>query len=594
MTEMSNTRIDRYEIRERVGSGGMARVYKAWDTVLERLVAVKILHDHLADDPSFKERFEREAKIVAGFDHPNIVRIYDYSVVDRDGYPLYYMVMSYISGKTLRRLLEESSTAGELLSQQRMLAIIENIADALGYAHARGMVHRDVKPGNILLNEQGQAILTDFGIARLAEGSRLTQEGVSTGTPAYMSPEQAAGERGDSRSDLYSLGVIVFEMLTGKMPYPDGGSLSVMLKHINHPVPLVSAVTGKSNSKLDLFILKALAKSPDERFQSAWEFLGALKRVYREDIVTAEVFALEPQADTPTSVLTSPVSEFIESPAPALVSQTMRTSTSVFQTISQVAKNNPRASSSFFTVVILIIGVLLGAFVINQMRDTPSSSTSEESVAEGTASDSSSVASMTGDFYFDTDFESDDETNQYWQQTEEGSFTQRIQDGTYYLENQVPGTAVTSIFSGSSTYHNVSITLDGTLAEQSSSTSAYGIVFRYQDEDNYNVFAIDGEGRYSIWARTDGVWNELRDLGEEWTANEAVQVIGEPNRVALEIIGDRFTGYVNNRRVVRLNDSTFGDGAIGIYLGASPDGVSVVELDSFRAFQSVPSMTAPN
>ena len=260
MGEGTLTRIDRYELRERIGSGGMARVFKGWDTTLERLVAIKILHDHLADDPSFKDRFEREAKFVAGINHPNIVQVYDFNVIDRDGYPLYYMVMSYVPGKTLRETLEEMAQSGKRLSQQRILDIMLNLTDALGYAHAQGTVHRDVKPGNIIFNENEQAVLTDFGIARIAQSSRLTQDGVSTGTPTYMSPEQASGQAGDVRSDLYSLSVILFEMLTGSPPYDDEGGLSVMLKHLNSPVPLISDVLGTPNPKLDLFIQKALAK----------------------------------------------------------------------------------------------------------------------------------------------------------------------------------------------------------------------------------------------------------------------------------------------------------------------------------------------
>jgi len=210
MNDFINSRINRYELQERIGAGGMARVFKAWDTVLERPVAIKILHDHLADDPNFKERFIREARFIARLNHPNIVQVYDFDVTEREGFPLYYMVMSYIPGRSLRDLLEEAKRIEQRLPADQIMRIVSNTADALDYAHEQGTVHRDVKPGNVLITQTGDAVLTDFGIARMVEGTRFTQEGISTGTPLYMSPEQATGQPGDSRSDLYSLGVMLF------------------------------------------------------------------------------------------------------------------------------------------------------------------------------------------------------------------------------------------------------------------------------------------------------------------------------------------------------------------------------------------------
>src|SRR5215207_546419 len=184
MADFVGSRVDRYEVQARVGTGGMARVYRAHDTNLDRTVAIKILHEHLADDPSFKERFEREAKLVASLSHPNIVQVYDFNVVWRDEFPQYYMVMPFLPGKTLRDVLAEGAAKGELPSYDRVLEVMLSLTEALGYAHAAGMLHRDVKPANIMLTDKGKIILTDFGIARMVVSSRLTQDGVSTGTPA--------------------------------------------------------------------------------------------------------------------------------------------------------------------------------------------------------------------------------------------------------------------------------------------------------------------------------------------------------------------------------------------------------------------------
>lgn len=565
MSEGTLTRIDRYELRERIGSGGMARVFKGWDTTLERLVAIKILHDHLADDPSFKDRFEREAKFVASINHPNIVQVYDFNVIDRDGYPLYYMVMSYVPGKTLRETLEEIALSGKRLSQQRILDIMLNLTDALGYAHAQGTVHRDVKPGNIIFNETDQAVLTDFGIARMAQSSRLTQDGVSTGTPTYMSPEQASGQAGDTRSDLYSLSVILFELLTGRPPYDDEGGLSVMLKHINNPVPLISDVLGIPNHNLDLFIQKALAKDPDQRFQTAHDYAVALKSILSDDELTLPVSLLPPRPVTPTTTVRS----------------------SLLKTLS--LKTIPRTSRGFVTLAVVLVVIVVAALPFN--RQIFDGLFGAQEAANPDRESNANVPSMTGANYFSTRFNSGDENAALFPQGVIGQFSRELtDDGFYHLSNEREQSAVTAIADTPTVYNNVIITMEAALQEDSHPASAYGVVFRYQDENNYNVFATDGMGRYSIWVLTNGTWRELRGETESWTRNEVVESIGSQNRLTVDIIGDRFTGYVNNRRVTRVNDESFTAGRVGIYV-ASDEGIAEVLVDSFQVFPSVPSMT---
>ena len=184
----------RYKIQQRLGSGGMATVYKAEDLNLQRPVAIKILHEHLSYESTFQERFEREARFIAGFNHPGIVQVYDFAVVESGTHKLFYMVMPFISGHTLTDLLEHCRDENKPVPHKRVRQIMLELADALGYAHDRGMIHRDVKPGNILFDENNRTILTDFGIARLAQQSGLTQDGLIVGTPAYMSPEQATAQ----------------------------------------------------------------------------------------------------------------------------------------------------------------------------------------------------------------------------------------------------------------------------------------------------------------------------------------------------------------------------------------------------------------
>ncbi len=568
MIDLANGQLDRYQLRERLGSGGMARVYKAWDTNLERLVAIKILHEHLADDPTFKERFEREAKFIASFNHPNIVQLYDYKVSQREGVPLYYMVMSYVPGQTLADYLDSLAKRGEHLPRERVLRLVTNIANALSYAHARGMVHRDVKPGNILLNETGDAVLTDFGIARMIQSNRLTQDGVSTGTPIYMAPEQASGKAGDARTDLYALGIIVFEMLAGRPPFVDDNSLSVMLKHLNETPPHISDFIGAT--RYDLFMRKALAKNPDDRYQSAAEFLEAFQAT----------------SNTPDHERTTilPSQELIP-----VVKTSTSGSTSLFVTLSHAARANPRTSALLVTVVAATV-VLLTVLLLNErgMHNYPAESTAVIPTI------AANVPSMTdSNPYFASTFAADDMHNAYWSTAGTEFLTRQFTpDGHYQMRNTRSFTAETSIVQTDTIYKSMAIGMVGRLEPSSQPSSAYGIVFRYHDEDNYNVFAVDGMGRYSIWVRTDGVWHELREADENWTPNNAVHPLGENNELTVTILADFISGYVNSLRVVSVSDATLDAGKIGVYF-ATDDGEATVTLESYSVYSSVPSMTGP-
>ena len=195
----------------------MAEVYRGYHAALDRYVAIKVLHAFLADDPEFKSRFEKEARNVARLKHPNIVQVYDFEYDPSD--ESYYMVMELIEGPTLKERLVELATRNERLSLEESLRIIHDAGLALAYAHQQGMIHRDVKPANLMLDADGRVVLTDFGIAKIVTGVQFTASGGMVGTPAYMAPEQGLGEAGDERSDIYSLGVILYQLLTGRLPF---------------------------------------------------------------------------------------------------------------------------------------------------------------------------------------------------------------------------------------------------------------------------------------------------------------------------------------------------------------------------------------
>lgn len=280
----------KYRISEHLGSGGMSEVYKAYQPGLDRYVAIKVLHSFLAQEEDFLARFQREAKFAAMLRHPNIVQVYDFDL-DKDTNS-YYMVMEYIDGPSLKTRLQKMAKKGQMMALEESVRIVTAIANALDYAHQRGMVHRDIKPANIMFNKDGEPILTDFGIAKMVDVAGLTASGAMVGTPAYMAPEQGMGQAGDERSDIYSLGVVLYQLTTGHRPFDADTPLGVALKHINAPLPPPIVVNPDLPEGIEVVTLKALAKDPDKRFQTAKEFAIALKKAVAGEAIESR--AVEP------------------------------------------------------------------------------------------------------------------------------------------------------------------------------------------------------------------------------------------------------------------------------------------------------------
>jgi tRNA A-37 threonylcarbamoyl transferase component Bud32 len=274
MDPMIGRTIGRYRIVEHLGRGGMAEVYKAYQPNLDRYVAIKMMHAFLADEKEFLTRFEREAKVVATLRHPNIVQVHDFDVEGG----VSYMVMEFISGETLKSRMQDLETQGQWVSLDDATRIILSVGSALKYAHERGMVHRDVKPANVMITLEGQVILTDFGIAKIVSTSNLTASGAMVGTPSYMAPEQGMGQPGDERSDIYSLGVMLYQLVLGRLPYDADTPLAVVLKHINEPLPLPKALKPDISDDLNRVILKSLAKGPNDRYQKVADLSADLRK----------------------------------------------------------------------------------------------------------------------------------------------------------------------------------------------------------------------------------------------------------------------------------------------------------------------------
>jgi serine/threonine protein kinase len=273
--DLTGKQFGSYQIVAPLGEGGMAAVYKAYQPAMDRFVAIKVLPRHMSSSEEFLARFQREARLVAQLQHPHILPVFDYG--EAEGYP--YIVMPFIVSGTLADILRSHRVS---LAEARR--IISQIGDALSYAHARGMIHRDIKPSNILIDERGNCLLTDFGLARMTEAKeKITSSGAIMGTPAYMSPEQGTGASTDQRSDLYSLGIILYEMLTGRVPYTAETPIAVVFKHVQDPLPDARKFNPNLSDALELVLLKSLAKNPEERYQTTDVFVQAVQRAISEN-----------------------------------------------------------------------------------------------------------------------------------------------------------------------------------------------------------------------------------------------------------------------------------------------------------------------
>lgn len=263
----------RYVIEEMLGQGGMSAVYKSTDPNLKRVVAIKVIHSHLSNNPDFVQRFEEEAAAVAQLRHHGIIQVYDFNRDD----DLYYMVLEFVPGETIQDHLKRLNDSGRKLSPKSAIEYMASICDAVDYAHQRGMIHRDIKPANLMLTTTGQLILMDFGIAKIVGGTRHTATGAVVGTAMYMSPEQIKGEQPDRRTDIYSLGVTLFEMVSGRPPFDAESAMTLMMMHINDPVPDPRKLNPDIPEPLVAIINKALAKDPNHRYQTAAQMAAALR-----------------------------------------------------------------------------------------------------------------------------------------------------------------------------------------------------------------------------------------------------------------------------------------------------------------------------
>ncbi|MEC4017366.1 protein kinase domain-containing protein [Streptomyces sp. H27-D2] len=273
----------RYQLRDLLGEGGMASVHLAYDSVLDRQVAIKTLHSELGREASFRERFRREAQSVAKLSHTNIVSVFDSGEDDIDGAMVPYIIMEYVEGKPLGSVLSEDIAEHGAMPADKALKITADVLAALEVSHEMGLVHRDIKPGNVMMNKRGIVKVMDFGIARAMQSgvTSMTQTGMVVGTPQYLSPEQALGRGVDARSDLYSVGIMLFQLLTGRLPFEADSPLAIAYAHVQEEPVAPSSINRSISPAVDALIARALRKNPNERFPTAESMRDETSRVMR-------------------------------------------------------------------------------------------------------------------------------------------------------------------------------------------------------------------------------------------------------------------------------------------------------------------------
>jgi serine/threonine protein kinase len=273
MPSLTGRTLGSCRVDKKLGEGGMGQVYKGYHPMLDRTVAIKVLPPALVESDEMRGRFLQEARIAAALRHPNIVQIHDFGQTDN----LMYLIMEFVKGTSLKGRLDELNRAGEMMPVLQAVSIARQIAGALAYAHSQNAIHRDLKPANILLDQKGQAILVDFGLAVLQGGSRFTEPGKVWGSPNYIAPEQLAEQPHiDHRSDIYSLGIVLYEMVTGRPPFKSDSVMETLWQQVNVPPPPPRDLAPELPSDLEVIILRTLAKDPDERYATAQILADAL------------------------------------------------------------------------------------------------------------------------------------------------------------------------------------------------------------------------------------------------------------------------------------------------------------------------------
>jgi len=462
---MIPTKIGRYEVKAELGRGGMATVYRAYDPGFDREVAIKVLPKEFLHDPSFHARFKREIKIIAALEHPAIVPVYD--VGEEDGVP--YYVMRYMPGGSLTSQIDRG-----IFSLQDATRIIEKLAAALAYAHKKGIVHRDLKPDNILFDDIGDPYISDFGVASFSSATtNLTGES-AVGTPAYMSPEQAQGDKVDGRSDIYGLGVIIYQMLSGQQPYKADTPMGVALKQITDPVPEILNVNPNLPRETDTIIKTAMAKKKENRYPSTIELAKAFHQIAEsEQTVASGRKGVAPQSAAPKQ----------ESPG--------KTSSPVAASGS-ASSGKSRGVGMAIGIFIILVAVVLGVFFLKD-KLFPSQPGITETATTGAIENTPSESNANA---FTEDFNGSlDNWNHFVAGGQESQVTSSVENGFLNFEIKSKGLYY-YLYYTPKTYSNVRIAVRA--ENRGSANNTVIIVCRYNEDKGWYEFNINSGGLYKI------------------------------------------------------------------------------------------------
>lgn len=533
-----------YRIIGQVGQGGMATVYKAYQPSMDRNVAIKVLPGQLAESGEFVRRFQQEARTIARLEHPHILPVFDYG--EDNG--ISYFVMRYLDAGTLKDKME----AGPL-SLEEIDHLFTQLAEALGYAHDRGVVHRDLKPSNALVDSEGNVFLTDFGIAKILESAspRLTRTDAIMGTPAYISPEQAKSLPVDQRSDIYSLGIILYEMVTGRVPFSADTPMAVILKHLNDPLPLPTTVKSDIPPGIEQVILKALAKEPQDRFASTEEFVQAWKRALM---------------DMPTMRLGTDAT-----PAPASASSSSSAPTQVeFAPAPRTVVKSGNATRGIAIGCVAVACLLLsvaGVFVLGSRLLAPPLPPTGVPAPTNVPQPTATVPVPVGNVLLEDDFS---QTNAVWG-TETNSDSSIEYEGNtlrviVYTKNWFVWTRP-----GDEIYRDVRMEVTA-INHDTDQYTAFGLMCHQQsDNQSYYYFAITPAGQYVIAKTTPGQTDLFLTNNDSWEFSNLIARNAASYRIGADCGNGRLTLYVDGQQVDSVTDSTYTSGKVGLIVWSAEE-----------------------
>lgn len=568
-----------YRIISQIGQGGMATIYKAYQASMDRNVAIKVLPNRLAESSEFTKRFQQEARIIARLEHPHILPVFDYG--ESDGIP--YFVMRYFEDGSLQNRME----AGPL-SLTEIDRIFTQLADALGYAHSHGVIHRDLKPSNALLDSQGNLFLTDFGIAKILESTstQLTQADVIMGTPAYISPEQAQSRTVDQRTDIYSLGIILYEMVTGRVPFVAETPLAVVLMHVSDRLPLPTSIKADTPESIERVILKALAKEPDDRFSTAGEFLAAWHSALEDTGSKSERQAATIIA--PQTVLQTEIAK------PAITPNASGVRTQAKPALATKTPSNSGGSSSIGWIIgCLIVACLFftiagaGVYVFNAqgffsqgqepvITDVPASAT----VTNILPPENTPTPAAVNEPILEDDFSSQDwgtGTDSDSSVEYDGETLRMIIYTTNYYVWSTPDDV---------NYDNVHMEVT-VLNNSTDSATAFGFICDKQEATASHYFlGITPGGEYVIGLAADGQEDVFLTNDNAWGDSSLIANNADSYRVSVECENGRLALYVDGQLVDEVFNSTYTSGGVALFTWSGDEVTNVdVSFDDFQMTQ---------